>query len=142
MPSTRAGALPLALGMLLLLSAARETVAQLYTQRDASGRLVVRNIPRPPGKRSSRGGSGKAPRLITGRVSYDPLVREAGARYGVDSELIHAVIWLAASSRRSRINPSRYLRIWTSIRRWYSRAMLTSSFWSILIPCSCGSGWR
>lgn len=67
--------------------------ADVYVYRDKNGVLTFTNVPNHGGyRRVLREGGGQVTRGPASYTSYDDLIIGAAGRYGVDSELIRAVI--------------------------------------------------
>jgi soluble lytic murein transglycosylase-like protein len=93
--------LPRGVGLLLLLvggllSFARPASAQLYVERDASGRLVVRNHER---KRSTSSSAAR-------REVFEPQILEAARRYRLSPELVRAMIHVESDFNPTAVSGS------------------------------------
>lgn len=72
---------------------AASAYADVYVYRDKNGVLTFTNVPNHRGyRRVLRDSNGQVAQASTSYASYDDLILMAAARYGVDSELIRAVI--------------------------------------------------
>jgi soluble lytic murein transglycosylase-like protein len=81
------------LAPLILLAWAGGVSADVYVYRDKNGVLTFTNVPNHSGyRRVLRDSNGQITTASWSYTSYDDLIQTAAARYGVDAELVRAVI--------------------------------------------------